>query len=87
MSGVGGYNGWRWIFIIEGLITIIAAVIAKFYVVDWPEKSKFLTSEERTMLLRRLREDVAEAKMDRMDKKSTRRVFGDWKIYTGYVHL
>ena len=85
MSGIGGYEGWRWIFIIEGLITVVVACLAKVFVVDWPETSKFLNHEEREILLRRLREDVAEARMDRLDKKATRRVFSDWKIYVGYV--
>ena len=87
MTGVGGYDGWRWIFIIEGLVTVIVAAVAKFFVVDWPETSKFLNDDDRHLLLRRLRDDVAEARMDRMDKKATRRVFSDWKIYVGYVSI
>ncbi|MCJ1438832.1 hypothetical protein MMC27_008222 [Xylographa pallens] len=85
MSGIGGYEGWRWIFIIEGLITVLVACLAKFFVVDWPETSKFLNHDERQILLLRLREDVAEARMDRLDKKATRRVFSDWKIYVGTI--
>lgn len=83
MSGVGGYNGWRWIFIIEGLITIVAAACGKFFIVDWPETAKFLNSEERDLLLRRLQEDGADAKMDRLDTKSKLLIFSDWKIYVG----
>lgn len=83
MSGLGGYNGWRWIFIIEGVITIFAAACGKYLIVDWPETAKFLNSEERDLLLCHLQEDAAEAKMDRLDTKSKLRVFGDWKIYTG----
>lgn len=85
MAGVAGYNGWRWIFIIEGLGTVVIAAVSKFFIVDWPETSKFLNDDERHLLLRRLRIDVAEAKMDRLDKKAARRIFGDWKIYAGYV--
>lgn len=84
MAGVGGYNGWRWIFIIEGIVTVLVACVAKVFVVDWPETSKFLDSSERELLLCRLRDDVAEARMDRLDKKAARRVFSDWKIYVGY---
>ena len=87
MAGIGGYNGWRWIFIIEGLATVVIAVIARIFIVDWPEKAKFLTTEERQLLLRRLSEDGAEARMDRLDKKARKRVFGDWKIYVGCVTL
>lgn len=85
MSGVGDYEGWRWIFIVEGLITIIGALACYIFIVDWPEKAKFLNDQERALLLRRILEDEAEAIMDRFDKKSAVRVFSDWKIYIGYV--
>ena len=54
MAGIGGYDGWRWIFIVSW-----------FSIIGWPETSKFLTVEERQILLRRLSDDAAEAKMDR----------------------
>ena len=85
MSGIAGYKGWRWIFIVEGLATVIVALISKFFIVDWPETSKFLSPEERQLLLRRLQDDGGEARMDRLDSKAQRRAFGDWKIYVGYV--
>ena len=28
MDGIGGLSGWRWIFILEGLATIIIAIFA-----------------------------------------------------------
>jgi hypothetical protein len=83
MAGVRGYNGWRWIFIIEGLLTTVVAALGKFFIVDWPETSKFLSPEERALLLRRLREEAAEARMDTLDRKATKRILSDWKIYIG----
>ena len=85
MAGIGGYSGWRWIFIIEGLATVILAIPSKFLIVDWPEKAAFLNDEQRHLLFRRLDNDVAEARMDRLDSKAKRRAFGDWKILVGYV--
>ena len=85
MAGIRGYNGWRWIFIIEGLATVVLAVIAKFTIVDWPETAKFLNPNERQLLLRRLEKDAGEARMDHLDRKAKRRAFGDWKIYLGYA--
>ncbi len=87
MAGVAGYNGWRWIFIIEGLATVVLAAVAKFFIVDWPETSKFLTVKERQLLLRRLSEDAEEARMDLLDNKARRRIFGDWKIYMGFASV
>lgn len=86
MAEIGGYGGWRWIFIIEGLATVVFAICSRFFIVDWPETSKFLTVDERQLLLRRLSDDAAEAKMDRLDRTSQRRIFGDWKIYVGWVN-
>lgn len=36
MDGVGGKPGWAWIFILEGLVTIVVAIIAYFVVNDYP---------------------------------------------------
>ncbi|KAF7594720.1 hypothetical protein BBP40_008613 [Aspergillus hancockii] len=83
MSGIVGYAGWRWIFIIEGLATVAIAVISKFIVVDWPEAAEFLTEDERSLLLARLKDDQGEARMNRLDKKSMQRAFSDPKIYLG----
>ena len=83
MAGIGGYNGWRWIFIVEGLLTIVVAVLSKFFIADWPHEAKFLNDEEKEMLARRLNDDSSEAKMDNWDKNAARRVWRDWKIYLG----
>ena len=83
MAGVGGYNGWRWIFIIEGLVTIVIAIGSKFLIVDWPETAKFLNDEERKLLIGRLAADNGEARMDRLDKPALKRCFSDIKVYLG----
>jgi len=85
MAGVGGYNGWRWIFIIEGLMTIVVGIASKWLIVDWPETAKFLNDEERALLVARLTLDAGEAQMNRLDKKAAKRIFSDWKIYCGVI--
>ena len=85
MDGVAGYSGWRWIFIIEGLATVAAAIAAKFLIVDWPEQSTFLNDQERALLIQRLSEDRGEAQMNRFDKPAIKRTFTDIKLYLGYV--
>ncbi|KAK3621191.1 hypothetical protein LTR56_017153 [Elasticomyces elasticus] len=83
MDGVAGYAGWRWIFILEGLVTALAGIAAKFIIVDWPEKATFLKEDEKRLLIARLSADVADAKMNRLDKAAAWRVFTDWKMYVG----
>ncbi|PGH05375.1 hypothetical protein AJ80_08343 [Polytolypa hystricis UAMH7299] len=85
MDGIGGYSGWRWIFIVEGLITVVFAVAAKFLIVDWPETAKFLTEEERALLISRLAGESKDANMSRLDKPALKRSFSDLKIYIGII--
>lgn len=59
------------IFIIEGLLTVIVGIIARFWVCDWPETANFLTEEERAMLTTRLQTDSGEAIMNRLDKAAS----------------
>ncbi|KAI0634516.1 MFS general substrate transporter [Trametes polyzona] len=51
MSGKAGLLGWSWIFIIEGLITIVVAIVAFFVLVDFPDTASFLTPVERAYLV------------------------------------
>lgn len=54
MAGVGGRGGWAWIFILEGLATLVVALPAYWLVPDFPHESKILTTEERAKWLHRL---------------------------------
>lgn len=46
-SGHPSIAKWRVLFLVEGLPTIIMAVVAFFYLPDSPEKAKFLDEDER----------------------------------------
>ncbi|GEQ69243.1 hypothetical protein JCM33374_g2914 [Metschnikowia sp. JCM 33374] len=54
MNGVGNYEGWRWIFILEGLLTFVVAVIAWFYFPLNPSECSFLTERERKFVVQRV---------------------------------
>lgn len=47
MDGIGGYAGWRWIFILEGLATICLALLAAAVLPESLASAKFLTEEEK----------------------------------------
>lgn len=66
-----------------GAATVIIAIFAVFYTPDWPQTSKFLTEEERALLLARLAVDTPDATMNHWNKETAKRVFGDVKIWLG----
>ncbi|KAF2265583.1 MFS nicotinic acid transporter-like protein Tna1 [Lojkania enalia] len=57
MGGVGGKPGWAWIFILEGLATIVVGIVSYWMVHDFPNEAKFLSPDDRARVLRRLRAD------------------------------
>ncbi|KAH6951695.1 major facilitator superfamily domain-containing protein [Fusarium avenaceum] len=47
MDGVGGLEGWRWIFILEGIVTVVLGVACFFFLIDTPALStRWLNAEE-----------------------------------------
>ncbi|KAI5856748.1 MFS general substrate transporter [Durotheca rogersii] len=57
MGGVVWENGWRWIFILEGILTVLIAIAAYGFVHNYPDTSKFLTDDERRFIHQRLAAD------------------------------
>ena len=54
MDKVGGYSGWRWIFIIEGLLTMVTTGIGIICIPGYPEDSTFLKPDEKVYMLKML---------------------------------
>nr|ODO00972.1 hypothetical protein L204_01697 [Cryptococcus depauperatus CBS 7855] len=83
MKGVGGKQGWSWIFIIEGLLTLVIAVASFWMIHDWPDTAKFLTPLEREMVLSRLKSEqgLVSGTGESYNKKAFKRALSDWKVY------
>ncbi|KAH7081060.1 major facilitator superfamily domain-containing protein [Paraphoma chrysanthemicola] len=60
MDGTHGLRAWRWVFIIEGAITVAIAIAAFFILPNFPRTTTWLTEEERQLAVYRLQEDVGE---------------------------
>ncbi|CAO2652486.1 Nn.00g007690.m01.CDS01 [Neocucurbitaria sp. VM-36] len=60
MDGTHGLRAWRWVFILEGIITVIIAVSAFFVLPNFPRTTSWLTEEERQLAVYRLQEDIGE---------------------------
>ncbi|KAH6914957.1 sugar transporter [Coprinopsis sp. MPI-PUGE-AT-0042] len=58
MQGKLGHAAWRWLFFIEGALTIAVAIAAIFILPDFPTTSKWLTPQERALAIRRMEEDA-----------------------------
>lgn len=97
MDGVGGYEGWRWIFILEGLLTFLFSTGAYFVFPLYPSESTFLTQREREYVVHRVKysSNANGAKLtgnvtlpsanlgedNKSNKKNFFAVFKDWQSY------
>ncbi|KAF9267164.1 MFS transporter [Marasmius fiardii PR-910] len=57
MDGVGNLAGWRWIFILEGIVTVIIGVAAAITLPGSLENATFFSEEERVFAVTRFRAD------------------------------
>ncbi|OAA73080.1 Major facilitator superfamily domain, general substrate transporter [Akanthomyces lecanii RCEF 1005] len=57
MKGIVWENGWRWIFILEGIATVLVAIAAYWFIENYPDTSRFLTKSEREFIRARLAAD------------------------------
>jgi MFS transporter, ACS family, tartrate transporter len=54
MNGIGGLEGWQWLFIIEAAPAILLAFVTYFYLTDIPADAQWLEADERGWLRERL---------------------------------
>lgn len=57
LHGFLGFEGWQWMFAIEGLLAAISGIFAFEFLIDSPAKAKWLSDEERTALQTALDEE------------------------------
>jgi ACS family tartrate transporter-like MFS transporter len=50
-------QGWRWLFVIEGIPAVIFGVATLFYLTDWPGQAKWLASDEKEWITQELRRE------------------------------
>ncbi|KAJ5688602.1 hypothetical protein N7462_002994 [Penicillium macrosclerotiorum] len=85
MDGAGGYEGWRWIFIIEGLATVVLGISSFFLIIDSPRLSiKWLEPDEIRYL--EIQHFIKEGGQFRDEQKKTSwkdiwDMIQNWKIY------
>jgi MFS transporter, ACS family, tartrate transporter len=58
-------QGWRWLFIVEGIPAIVFGCITLFYLTDWPREARWLSPEEQQWI-------TAELEQEALAKKAVR---------------
>ncbi|KAK4495208.1 hypothetical protein PRZ48_013537 [Zasmidium cellare] len=79
--GDGMYSqGWRWIFIVEGVVTVVAGLVSPFFLIEFPEKVKFLDERQKHIALERVAIEKRDKEVVHPNIKETLSMLLDWKL-------
>lgn len=79
-------DGWKYIFIVQGAITIGIAIVGWFFIVDFPEKeirkTKFLSPDEAEAVKMRLIRDRGSSEGEQVTWGTIKIVVSDWRLWS-----
>ncbi|KAH7069774.1 phthalate transporter [Paraphoma chrysanthemicola] len=85
MQGLANYDAWRWIFIMEGIITCLIGLLGFIYMVDFPDQAhkawKFLTEKESAFIVRRINRDRQDGEPENFAWRKFMRPATDFKVW------
>ena len=62
MDGYFGWRGWQWLFLLEGIPSVVIGFLVFARLPDGPKSAKWLAPEERDLIVARIEEDNADKK-------------------------
>ncbi|KAI0486785.1 major facilitator superfamily domain-containing protein [Xylaria cf. heliscus] len=85
LEGAGGLRGWRWIFVIEGIVTILLGIVGYWLLVDFPESSRktwrFLSMKERAWVIKRVNSDRGDVEAPKFQIGRYLKAGLDWRLW------
>ena len=87
ISGAGGFEGWRWMFLGQAVPTVLLALVAFFMLADRPDNARWLSQRQRTLINEDLR-DSPEL-LDNTSPEPGSRIFNSsiWILTAAYFSL
>lgn len=86
LNGVGGMAGWRWLFIIDGIISLPIALAGYFIFPGLPSSKKpwWLTEAQHELAQRRVR-DIGIEPSKKLNFGVIKRTLRRWEFYVGVI--
>ncbi|KAH6657660.1 major facilitator superfamily domain-containing protein [Truncatella angustata] len=83
LNGVHGHSGWRWLFLVDGIITLPLAVMGFFFFPNLPQsgnKTWWITEEEHVLSIKRM-QAVNRAGKAKWTKDKIKGIVLSWQFY------
>lgn len=90
LNGRAGLEGWRWMFLAQGVIACVIGIVTYFWMIDFPENAHrslaFLSDAEQRLAVARIRDDRQDVEADPFSWAKVLRHAADVKVY-GFATL
>ena len=87
MDGAAGYAGWRWLYIIEGAITIVFGFACFWLLPNKPENAYFLNGQDKENMMIRAEQCRLYQGKEEIEWRQVRSAFKEFKLYIRYSNL
>lgn len=85
LNGKGGLAGWRWMFLVQGLIACVIGIGTYWWMIDFPEQAhrsfRFLTEREAYIASQRIQHDRGDVVAEPFSWSKVWVCFADHKLY------
>ncbi|EME40501.1 hypothetical protein DOTSEDRAFT_74162 [Dothistroma septosporum NZE10] len=81
LEGDAGLAGWRWLFLIQGVITFVVAIGSAFTLPDEPLKTRWLTQEQRTLAHNRILDDTVNVQASTSTWQGLKDALKDYRLW------
>jgi len=87
-SGQGGMDGWQWLFLLQGIPTVLLGAAVLFYLNDSLASAPWLTNDEKAAMQKALDDDEAQRSSGVHAVHSFGAVLRDWHVWMlGFIYF
>ncbi|CAM1504985.1 Fc.00g106220.m01.CDS01 [Cosmosporella sp. VM-42] len=84
MNQTQGMSAWRWLFLLEGLPSVLSSFFVWFSLPDYPETAKWLSTEEKDLAAARLAEQGSHGSGRSLTWEEAKSTLLEWRLWCHY---
>jgi MFS family permease len=85
MNGTSGLEAWRWLFILEGLPSVLSSILVFFLLPDYPETADWLSTEEKDLATERLKHEGSKGHGTSLTWSEAKKTILEWRLWIHYI--
>lgn len=85
MNQVHGLSAWRWLFILEGIPSVLSSVLVWFFLPDYPETASWLSVKEKDLAAQRMAQQGSHGNSAAMTKADAVSTLMEWRLWCHYI--